>query len=264
MTAPPIGPLAGRSVVVTRAAGQSGDLIDRLEAFGAVVVAAPTIRIVEVPGAGTVLRASVGALRDGDWIVVTSPNGAQRVVTELLGQDPVTDGVRVAALGPATGQVMTAAGIVVDLIPERYVAEGLLDALPAPVGRDPRVVLARAAVARDLLPDGLVQRGWTVDVVDLYRTEGVSYDVATREAVRAAEAVTFTSSSTVRHFLEAMSDGSGRLSDVPEIVVCIGPVTAATARGLGVGVTAVASEHSVDGLVASLVEVLDGRTGMVG
>lgn len=257
-------PLAGRSVVVTRATEQSGDLIDRLEALGAVVVAAPTIRIVEVPGADTVLRAAVGALHDGDWIVVTSPNGAQRLVSALRGQALLADGVRVAAVGPATAQVLTADGISVDLVPERFVAEALLDAFPAPGGRDARVVLARAAVARDVLPDGLAQRGWSVDVVDLYRTEGVTFDGATRDAVRAADAVVFTSSSTVRHFVDAIGGGSGRPDGAPALVVCIGPVTAGTARRLGLGVSAVPADHTVDGLVAALVEVLDGRTGMTG
>ena len=130
-------------------------------------------------------------------------------------------------------------------MPERFVAEGLLDELPGGPGR---VLLARAEVARDVLPDGLAARGWAVDVVDVYRTVPASVTPTELERVRHADAITFTSSSTVEHFV-ALAGADA----VPPVVACIGPVTAATARRLGLHVDVEATEHTIDGLVAALV-----------
>ena len=104
----------------------------------------------------------------------------------------------------------------------------------------------RAAVARDVLPDGLAARGWDVEVVEAYRTVGVSYDDDTRSRVRAADAVTFTSSSTAEHFVAALGGPDAAAAGAPPVVACIGPVTAATARELGLEVTAEAAVHSID------------------
>jgi uroporphyrinogen-III synthase len=110
------------------------------------------------------------------------------------------------------------------------------------------VLLARAEVARDVLPDGLRARGWDVEVVDAYRTVPATLTEAQRQAVAGADVVTFTSSSTVERFLDALGDGA-----VPPVVACIGPVTAATARDRGLAVDIEAEVHTVDGLVAALV-----------
>ncbi|HKY68654.1 MAG TPA: uroporphyrinogen-III synthase, partial [Acidimicrobiales bacterium] len=134
-----------------------------------------------------------------------------------------------------------------DLVPERFVAESLLGAFPPAPAAGGRVLLARAAVARDVLPEGLVARGWTVDVVEAYRTVPVPLDPARAEAVAAAEVVTFTSSSTVTNLLAAIGSGP-----VPPVVAAIGPVTAATAREHGLEVHVEADVHSIDGLVDAL------------
>ena len=142
--------------------------------------------------------------------------------------------------------------MVADLVPEEFVAESLLDAMPAgPTDRSGRVLLARAAVARDVLPDGLRARGWEVDVVEAYRTVPAAADPDVLAAAAAADAITFTSSSTVTHYLDLAG-----ADQVPPTVVCIGPVTAETARSHGLGVTAVAAEHTIDGLVEVLTATL--------
>ncbi|UDY33996.1 uroporphyrinogen-III C-methyltransferase [Dermatobacter hominis] len=253
-------PLLGRSVVVTRTRDQSPELARHLREAGAEVVIAPTIRIGEPADGGAALREAVADVGSYDWVVLTSPNGAARFVAELRdGRDLA--GVRVAVMGPGTGAALSGAHVVADLVPPHFVAESLLEAFPDPPEGGGRVLLARAAVARDVLPDGLRARGWTVDVVEAYRTEAVDYDDEVRAQVAAADAVTFTSSSTVEHFVAAMGGPDAAAAGAPPVVACIGPVTAATARRLGLTVTAEAEVHAIDGLVSSVVAALAGPRG---
>jgi uroporphyrinogen-III synthase len=125
------------------------------------------------------------------------------------------------------------------------VAESLLEALPEGPGR---VLLARAEVARDVLPEGLRAKGWDVEVVDAYRTVGATVSDDDRTRVTSADIVTFTSSSTVERFLDAFGPDA-----VPPTVACIGPITAATARERGLTVDVEAEVHTVDGLVTALI-----------
>jgi uroporphyrinogen-III synthase len=159
--------------------------------------------------------------------------------------------VRLAVVGPGTGAVLADAGLRVDLVPARYVAEGLLAEFPDPPAGGGRVVLARAQVARDVLPDGLAERGWRVEVVDAYRTEPAPIAPDALERARHADAITFTSASSVRNFVAAAG-----LDALPPVVVTIGPITSAAAQELGVAVNAEAAEHTLDGLVAALVGAL--------
>jgi uroporphyrinogen III methyltransferase/synthase len=242
-------PLLGRRVVVTRAREQASDLVARLTALGAATIEVPAIAVHDPADGGKALAAAVDRLAAGDyaWLVVTSPNGARRVLAALRdrGRDArALGGVRLAAIGPGTADVLAAANLVADLVPSRFVAESLVEAFPA---GDGRVLLARAAVARDVLPDGLAAKGWDVEVVDAYRTEPVALDPARAAALAEAEVVTFTSSSTVTNFLAA----AGR-DAVPPVVAAIGPVTAATARDAGLTVDVEAAVHTIDGLVEAL------------
>jgi uroporphyrinogen III methyltransferase/synthase len=234
--------LAGLRVVVTRAREQAGPLTARLRALGADVVELPVIEIEDPADGGAALADAVRAAREGryDWVVVTSANGAAR----LGGLARGAMDAKVAAIGPATAEVLAAAGIAVDVIPERFVAESLVDALPDGPGR---VLVARAAVARDALPDGLRAKGWDVDVVEAYRTRPADVSSADLDRATAAGAIAFTAPSTV----DAYVDLAG-VSGVPSIVACIGPITAAAARRRGLTVTVSATVHTVDGLVDAL------------
>jgi uroporphyrinogen III methyltransferase/synthase len=240
-------PLFGKRVVVTRTREQASSLSARLRDLGAEPVEVPTIRIEPPADGGAGLRAAVDRLAAGayDWVVFTSPNGVDRTF-DLL-PDARLVRARVAAIGPGTAAALAERRVVPDLVPARYVAEGLLEELPAGPGR---VLLARAAVARDVLPDGLRASGWEVDVAEAYRTVAADLDPAARDGLAGADAITFTSSSTVQRFVEL----AGR-DAVPPVVACIGPVTAATARELGLDVTVEAAEHTIDGLVAALLTV---------
>jgi uroporphyrinogen III methyltransferase / synthase len=260
-------PLFGRRIVVTRAREQASELVARLAAQGAACIEVPAIAIAEPADGGAALAAAVERLAAGayDWLVVTSPNGARRVLAALraAGRDARALGAtRLAAIGPGTADVLAGANLLADLVPPRFVAESLLDSFPgtSDAGADVatgRVLLARAAVARDLLPDGLAERGWKVDVVEAYRTEAAPLDEDAAAAVAAAEVVTFTSSSTVTNFLAAVHGASGPPGDeprvrIPPVVAAIGPITAATARDHGLTVDVEAAVHTIDGLVDAL------------
>ncbi|HRW39541.1 MAG TPA: uroporphyrinogen-III C-methyltransferase [Aquihabitans sp.] len=243
-------PLFGRTVVVTRARAQASGLAGRLRELGAGVVEAPAIEIGDPRDGGAALRDAVGRLGSFDWLVLTSPNGVRRTF-ELIADARALAGVRVAAIGPATAAALAEHRIVADLVPERYVAESLLDALPDPPPGGGRILLARAAVARDVLPDGLRAAGWEVEVAEAYRTRSVALGDELRAQVRAADAVTFTSSSTVANLCDAIGP-----DQVPAVVVSIGPITSATARERGLAVAAEADPHTIDGLVAALLGAL--------
>ncbi|MBL8779251.1 MAG: uroporphyrinogen-III C-methyltransferase [Acidimicrobiales bacterium] len=242
-------PLFGKGVVVTRAREQASALVKALEWAGASTVELAAIEITEPADGGAALRAASAATAAGkyDWVVLTSVNGATRFLDELRDARAL-GGVSVAAIGPGTAGALAARNIVADLLPEEYVAESLLAAFPAPPSdRGGRVLLPRAAVARDVLPEGLRAAGWQVDVVEAYRTVTAAPTAAEREAAATADIITFTASSTVERYLEIKGD-----DPVPPLVACIGPVTADTARAHGLRVDVVAAEHTIPGLVAAL------------
>ena len=234
-------PLFGRTVVVTRARAQSSTLVDRLHELGAATVEVPAIRIEDPSDGGASLRAAVERVGGYDWVVFTSPNTVRRFLAECR-DARVFGSAGVAAIGPGTAEVLAGGNIAADLVPERFVAEGLVDAFPDGPGR---VLLPRAAEARDVLPEGLGGKGWEVDVVEAYRTVRGRPSDDELAAVADADVVTFTSSSTVRNFL-AVSD------TVPPVVACIGPVTAGTARDHGLTVDVEADTHTIEGLLTAL------------
>lgn len=246
-------PLFGRRVVVTRPRHQAAELSAPLRAAGADPIEVPVIEIVDPADGGARLSDAVGRIGEYAWVVVTSANGAQRLL-DRLPDARVLGGVQLAAIGPATAAVLRRGNLVADLVPERYVAESLVDAFPPPEPDGSRkVLLVRAEVARDVLPVGLAEAGWDVDVVDAYRTVAAPISDEQRAAVARADVVTFTSSSTVDRFVDAFGTES-----MPPVVACIGPVTAETARGHGIEVDVVAREHTATGLVDELVRHVSG------
>ncbi|MDQ1481107.1 MAG: uroporphyrinogen methyltransferase / synthase [Actinomycetota bacterium] len=243
-------PLFGRSIVVTRAREQASELRTRLEQLGAEVIELPSIALAAV-------EFSLPALDRFSWLVFTSANGVNAFFDRGLaaaGLDArALAPVRVAAIGPGTADALGARGVRADLVPERFVAESLLEAFPDPERPGTRVLIARAASARDVLPEGLHERGYDVEVLAVYRTVPVAPDPGHLARVRAGEvdAVTFTSSSTVKNFCDAV----GPMAPQPS-VISIGPVTSDTARGLGLRVDREADPHTIDGLITAVLEQL--------
>ncbi len=255
---PESAPLDGWSVVVTRQVQQAGTLIDALEHLGARVLAVPTIAIEQPDDGGVRLREVAKYVSEFDWIVFTSENAVDRLLHAIGGTCDM-GAARVAAIGEGTADALLRHGVVADLVPQRYVAEALVDAFP-PGHRNGRVLLPRAAAARDVVPAGLRRLGWEVEVVQAYKTIPVHIAAAVLERVRLADAITFTSSSTVLGFLERAA-----VSDLPPIVASIGPITSATARGAGIDVSVESEVHTAAGLAEALAEFArDGHPARAG
>jgi uroporphyrinogen III methyltransferase/synthase len=243
-------PLHGRRVVVTRARAQASGLAAALGALGAEVVELPAIRIVPRLDSPEV-RDAVGSIHAYALVCLTSPNGV-RLLFEALGaagrDARALANATVAAIGPGTAAALAERGIRADIVPERSLSEALVESLRDVDVADRPVLVARAAQARDVLPEALRERGAQVDVVPLYETVAEQPDAAAVEAAREAEYVTFTSASTVRNFIDAVG---GRVPGGAR-VVSIGPITSAAAREAGLTVDVEADRHDPDGLVEAL------------
>jgi uroporphyrinogen III methyltransferase / synthase len=243
-------PLHGRRVVVTRARAQASGLAATLRELGAEVVELPAIRIKPRIESDDVRRA-IESIGDYALVCLTSPNGARLLFEALAaaGLDArALAGATIATIGPGTARALAEHGIAADVVPERFVAEALVESLAAVEIEGRRVLVARAAEARDVLPDALRGRGAEVDVVALYETVREDPDPQAVEAAQAAGYVTFTSSSTVRNLLDALGD---RFPAAARIV-SIGPVTSEAARAAGLEIAVEAERHDVGGLVAAL------------
>ena len=260
------GPLFGKRVLVTRARAQASVLSRLLRVAGAEPIEVPLIRI-EPPESFAPLDEAIARLPDYDWVIFTSANGVEAFAARLrqAGLDARALGrAQLATVGPATAQALAAGGLRADVVAEDAQQAGLLQALADTAVAGQRFLLPRAAEAPDLLPQGLRERGATVDVVAAYRTvagEGTAgqlrnllagADAAGAEG-RPVDAVTFASSSTVSHFAELLGPEAASLAS-RAVVACIGPVTAATARGCGLRVDVEAGEHTIPGLVHALAE----------
>ena len=246
-------PLFGRKIVVTRARGQADALSQKLRALGAEVVELATIEIRPASDYAP-LDAAIASVACYDWLIFTSANGV-RFFLDRLDRSAVDFRAlraRICAIGPATRAAVEALHLKVDLMGKEYVAEGLVQAFAAHDLEGKRVLLPRAAVARDLVPVELQRRGARVDVVEAYRTmipERAEEEV--RRVFTGAhrpDCVTFTSSSTVQNFVALA--GAAALDGVR--VVSIGPVTSNTARSLGIEVAAEAETYTMDGLVEAM------------
>jgi uroporphyrinogen III methyltransferase/synthase len=247
-------PLHGKRVVVTRARAQASALAATLRGLGAEVVELPAIRI-EPRIDGDEVRQAVEGIRDSEYslVCVTSPNGAHLLFEALseVGLDArALSSATLAAIGPGTARALAEHGIAADVVPERFVAEALVEALADIDVKGRRVLVARAAEARDVLPDALRERGAEVDVVPLYETVRETPSPEAIEAAQSADYVTFTSSSTVRNLTEALSD---RFPSGARIV-SIGPITGEAVRDAGFEVHVEAERHDVDGLLAALLD----------
>lgn len=249
-------PLAGWRVLVTRAPHQAAGLADPLAALGAEVVVAPVIDTAEPDDWGPA-DAAIRRLGEYDWVVLTSTNGVDRFVARMAALGVPLETLRarrVAVVGEATGERLRELGIEPALVPDDYRAEGLVEAFEA-AGAGPgwRVLLPRAAKARDILPDALRSWGAMVDVVPVYRTVPATPDPAVVALLRAAavDIVTFTSPSTVRHFiawLEAAGiDAAAVMSRV--VAASIGPVTSRALAERGYAVPIEAHPSTAEGLV---------------
>ncbi len=239
-------PLFGWRLVVTRAEEQSGELVRALAQLGAVPIELATIAITDPVDGGAALAEAAVSIQQFDWVVFSSANAVSRFFAKLPDARALGT-AKVAAIGSATAAALRRVGVVADLIPEQFVAEALVERFPSPPVSAGRVLVPRASGARDVVPEGLRRQGWDVVTVAAYATVHPSATQEILDRLDGADAALFASSSAVTGFLEIA--GIDRL---PPVVVCIGPVTSATAREAGMTVDVEAAEHTTSGLLSAL------------
>lgn len=264
--------LTGRRILVTRAEHQAGRLSRELAALGAEPVEIPAIRILP-PEDFAPLDHAIRHLSTYGWMLVTSANTVNALLARIEELGMVSPGSqtwrtmfgpmpRIAAIGPASAKAVLRMGWNVDLVPEKYVAESLLQALGDKL-RGQRVLLARSARARDVIPDALRAQGLDLDVVDAYRTEIPHESVKQIQKLFAEDgeglsldAATFTSSSTVENFLELLREAGHAAPPKGLPAISIGPITSGSLRAAGWEPAAEATDHTIDGLLETLLQKL--------
>lgn len=253
--------LAGYRVLITRAAKQSGGLSGPLTKLGAKVIAIPTIEITP-PGSYAPLDAALRNHHKYDWLILTSVNGVEAMFARLrrLRISPTKlQHLKVAAIGPATRDEIERRGLNVSVTPEKYIAEAVVQSLHNKT-KGKRVLLVRAKVARDVLPNELRKAGAKVDVVEAYETNVPAGAKAKLNRLFAVEStrphiVTFTSSSTARNFLDLLE--KEHYEDLRSVVLAsIGPVTSSTLEQAGFKPSVEAKEYTMQGLVEAIAEYL--------
>jgi uroporphyrinogen III methyltransferase / synthase len=260
-------PLFGRRIVVTRSREQGEDLTEMLEARGAEAIAAPMIRI-EPPQDIGALEEACATAGSFDWIVFTSANAVESFMSKLLETGDVRDlkGVRLCAVGPSTASKIQRFGVRVDAVPAEHHAEGVLQALAAagPI-KGQRYLLPRSDIAREVLGDELRRAGAQVTEVVAYRTitapleRDSDHDIYRMLLERQIDAVTFTSASTVRNFVQIYGEDQAVDLLNTTVVACIGPVTAEAAQQLGIQTAVVPERYTVPDLIDALVEYFRGK-----
>jgi uroporphyrinogen-III synthase len=251
-------PLAGTRILVGRARHQAGSLSAGLRSLGASVIEIPFIEI-RKPKSFASLDGALRNVNSYDWLILTSANGVEAMWNRLrklrIGKAKLKH-LQIAAIGPATKNAIVKHGLKVQMVPEEYVAESVVKGLRDKVSGK-RVLLVRAKVARDVIPEELRSAGAQVDVIEAYETvlpekSRQRLRILLHNRRRRPHVVTFTSSSTARNFSELLGNrGARKLTDVQ--FASVGPVTSGTLRELGLPVAVEAKEFTMAGLIRAIV-----------
>jgi uroporphyrinogen III methyltransferase/synthase len=253
--------LTGKRILITRATRQAEEFSTLLKNYGAEVIPFPTIEIAP-PGDWQPLDKTIEKLDSYDWIIFTSVNGVQFFTQRLKDKERSVDilaGKKICAIGPRTKGELQGMGLTVSFIPKEYRAEGVAEGLKARGIKGKKILLPRAHGARKILPKALKEAGAVVDEVEAYQAvkPSKSNESLTSILKKGIDVVTFTSSSTVRNFMELVSDKSA-LNGVK--VAVIGPITAETARTYGLKPTITPQEYTIPALVEAIVEYFQRRS----
>jgi uroporphyrinogen III methyltransferase / synthase len=257
-----VRPLAGKRIVVTRARSQATSLVQRIEKLGGEVIEFPTIEI-QPPESYAALDSAIANIRTYDWLLFTSVNGVEQFLFRLQSLSrsmTELEDIKVGAIGPETAKRLEGAGIKDCIVPRQYQAEGMLEALTPQMMRGKRVLIPRAAKARDTLPETLRRWGAAVDVIEAYRT---GLPVADRSALNrvlqagGADMITFTSSSTVVNFVQLFQGQNLEALLAGIAIACIGPITKKTIEEMGGRADVVSKEFTIPGLVGAIVDYFE-------
>jgi uroporphyrinogen III methyltransferase / synthase len=252
-------PLFGKRILVTRARSQSSELTGLITNLGGEAIEFPVIRIVE-PERGELLNAALHQLAEYDWVIFTSVNGVKhffdRIQKSQLDIRQMSK-ARLAAIGPKTAAALSDKGLLVKVLPEEYKAEALVEHLRPFVQAGEKILLPRADIARKVLAEELRDMGCDVTEVDAYDTQ---IDATNAEEIvqmlerGQIDVLTFTSSSTVRNFIQAIGSITTEMEPLLQNtqIACIGPITAKTAESLGLRVDVMAKEYTIDGLIEAI------------
>jgi uroporphyrinogen III methyltransferase/synthase len=250
-------PLIGKKILITRSREQSTEFTTRLKNFGAEVIEFPTIEIVP-PISWDKLDQAINQLKFYDWIIFTSANGVNFFWQRLQekGKNCLPSYLKICAIGPATANQLKKREISVDYIPKEYVAEAILKGFEKMDLKGKRILLARAKKARDLLPRGLRKMGAEVDVVEAYRT--IKPHGGTKRLIKLLtngeiDVITFTSSSTVNHFVEILKKENLKKLLKGITIACIGPITTQTAKRWGMKVHIQPKQYTIPALTQAIV-----------
>jgi uroporphyrinogen III methyltransferase / synthase len=252
-------PLFGKRILVTRARDQAMEFTDLLKLYGGDPVEFPTIEVVP-PESWEALDGAIRRIEEYDWLIFTSVNGVVYFLERLNagGKDIRSlKGIKLCAIGPRTAQEIERMGVRVDLMPAEYVAEALIEQMGRQDLTGRRILIPRAAVARDILPDALTRMGARVDLVTAYRTIRPTRDVEWVKNLlqgRQISVITFTSSSTVRNFVETFGPEEARQLLNGVAVACIGPITAKTVEEYGMAVHILPKDSTIPSLAQAIVE----------
>ncbi len=258
------GGVRGKTILITRAREQSSDFATRLRTLGAEVVEFPTIEIVP-PLRWEGLDRAICQLKSYDWIIFTSANGVHFFWQRFIAQSRnhrLPSFLKVCAIGPATARQLKRKGVFIDYMPKEFVAEAILKGFEKMSPGGTRILLARAKVARDILPKGLRKMGAVVDVVEAYRTvkpKGGSKKLKQLLTDGGIDVITFTSSSTVNHFSKLLKKEDLKKILKNMAIACIGPITALTAKELGMKVQIQPKVFTIPSLTRAIVEYFDRK-----
>jgi uroporphyrinogen III methyltransferase/synthase len=252
-------PLWGKTVVVTRSRKQASRLVGLLNAAGARCLEVPTIEI-GPPDDFAPLDEALDDISGYDWVIFTSANGVKAFMARLFAQGKdvrALGGVKIAAIGPATAQALQEYGLAADVVPETFQAEGLLEALTPHVSPGTRILLARAQVARDLLPDGLRRLGAQLDVAPVYQArapQSIPPDAEAALRQGGVDILTFTSSATVHNFAALLGKAKFQQLAAGAAVAAIGPITRATLSEYGITPQIQPEDYTIPALATAIVD----------
>jgi uroporphyrinogen III methyltransferase/synthase len=252
-------PLYGKRILITRAHNQAKELSDLIREYGGNAIEVPTIKVIP-PEDWKGLDFALCRIKDYDYLIFTSVNGVKYFFLrfkKMGGKNLDLKGLKIIAIGPKTAETIISQGFKVNLIPQEYIAEGIINDLSKEEIYGKKFLLPRSKIARNILPEKIKEYGGSIDVIEAYQTV-VPFESSEKILAllkdRGIDIIVFTSSSTVRNFIKIL-EPYGKITLLEDIILtCIGPITASTAKEYGLKIKIIPNEYTIKALVKSLVQ----------